>query len=103
MRAGHEALLIALSEQDFQLWRHHPITSAYLLYLGDQVEAFRTAAADLVEAGNLSNADLICGQIKTLRELQSLSLSDIHSFYRQEEGAGNDGGNANETGPGTSR
>ena len=91
MRPSHESLLIGLSEQEFQLWRHGPITAAYLLYLGDQVEAFRTAAADLLEAGNLApQADMIRGRILTLRELQTLSLDVIQNFYRHEDTAGND-------------
>jgi hypothetical protein len=85
MRPPHESLLLELSEESFNLWRHNPITSAYLQYLGDQVEAFRMAAADLLEAGNLDNTDVIRGRLLTLRELQNLSLGDIRNFYRQEE------------------
>lgn len=91
MRLPHESLLLSLTELDFQQWRHHPITAAYLLYLGDQVEAFRTAAADLLEAGNLDAPDVLRGRLLTLRELQNLSLDDIRGFYRQEGTAGNDG------------
>ena len=81
----HETLLLDLSEQEFMLWRHNPITSAYLKYLEDQVEAFRFAAADLLEAGSLPpQAEVIRGRILTLRELQNLSLGDIKNFYRKE-------------------
>lgn len=90
-RPGHEALLLGLSEQEFQLWRHNPITAAYLRYLGDQIEAFRTAAADLLEAGNLDRSDVIRGRLLTLRELQNLSLDDVQNFYRQEDKVGTDG------------
>jgi hypothetical protein len=92
MRPAHESLLLDLSEQEYQQFRHHPIMAAYLLYLGDQAEAFRTAAADLLEAGNLAlQADTIRGRILTLRELQTLSLGGIQNFYRQSDTAGNDG------------
>lgn len=85
-RPPHEALLLELSEQSFNLWRHNPITAAYLAYLGDQVEAFRTAAADLLELGTLSNqADVLRGRILTLRELHDLELGHIHNFYRKQE------------------
>lgn len=84
-RPGHETLLLGLSEQEFQLWRHNPITAAYLRYLGDQIEAFRTAAADLLEAGNLDRSDVIRGRLLTLRELENLSLGDIQNFYRRED------------------
>jgi hypothetical protein len=84
-RPPHETLLLELIEQEYHQWRHHPITSAYLKYLGDQVEAFRTAAMDLLEAGHLdAQSDVIRGRILTLRELQNLSLDDIRNFYRQE-------------------
>ena len=86
MRPPHETLLLGLSEQEFNLWRHNPLTSAYLSYLGDQIEAFRTAAADLLEQGNLEpQADVLRGRLLTLRELQTLTLPDIHNFYRNEE------------------
>jgi hypothetical protein len=85
MRPPHESLLLELSEESFHLWRHNPVTAAYLRYLGDQVEAFRTAAADLLEAGNLDRSDVIRGRLMTLRELQNLSLDDIRNFYRHED------------------
>jgi hypothetical protein len=92
MKHVHEQLLLELSDEAYHLWRHGPITAAYLLYLGDQVEAFRTAAADLLEAGTLDKqAEVVRGRILTLRELQNLALSDIQNFYRQEDTAGNDG------------
>jgi len=87
-RPRHEQLLLELSEEAYHLWRHGPITAAYLLYLGDQAEAFRTAAADLLEAGHLlPQADTIRGRLLTLRELQNLSLDAIQNFYRQEDTA----------------
>ena len=94
----HERLLLELSEESFNMWKHNPITYAYLRFLGDQVEAFRTASADLLEAGNLDGrgSDVLRGRLMTLRELQNLSLSDIQSFYRQE---GTDGTEANQGSP----
>jgi hypothetical protein len=101
MRPPHESLLLELSEEGFHIWRHGPITSAYLKYLGDQVEAFRTAAMDLLEAGTItSQAEVIRGRLLTLRELQNLSLSDIQNFYRQPDTAGNDGTKADQGHPG---
>ena len=86
MRPHHEQLLLEISDETYQIWRHNPITAAYLEYLKDQADAFRTAAADLLEAGNLApQADMIRGRILTLRELQTLSLGVIQNFYRQED------------------
>ena len=85
-RPPHETLLLELGEQEYAQWRHNPITAAYLKYLGDQADAFRTAAADLLEAGHLDKqSDVIRGRILTLRELQNLSLDAIKNFYRKEE------------------
>jgi hypothetical protein len=87
---------------EYMLWRHNPLTSAYLQYLGDQIEAFRTAAIDLLEAGHLApQSETLRGRLLTLRELQNLALSDIHNFYRQPDTAGNDGGDADKAGPRT--
>ena len=92
MRPPHESLLLGLSEQEYMLWRHGPITAAYLLYMGDQIEAFRTAAMDLLESGTLGpQGEVIRGRLLTLRELQNLSLDDIRNFYRQEGTEENDG------------
>ena len=83
-RAPHEQLLLGLSEEAYQLWRHNPVTGAYLHFLEDQLNAFRTAAADLLEAGKLEpGSDVLRGRMLTLRELHELKLSDIHGFYRQ--------------------
>ena len=96
-RPPHESLLLELSEESFQLWRHSPITAAYLQYLDDQANAFRKAAADLLEAGQLApQADMIRGRILTLRELHTLSLDVIQNFYRHEETEAENGSQADQ-------
>ena len=91
-KPAHEQLLCGMSDESYQLWRHNPVTAAYLLYIEDQANAFRTAAADLLEAGALApQADTIRGRILTLRELQTLSLDVIQNFYRQEDNEAGDG------------
>lgn len=86
LRPPHETLFLEMSAQEYHQWRHHPVTAAYLLYLKDLVESFRTSAADLLEAGRLNpQADELKGRLLTLRELHSLDLGDICNFYRQED------------------
>ncbi len=93
----HEELLLGLSDTAYQLWRHNPVTSAYLKYLEDQYQAFRIASADLLESGKLAEqADVLRGRLLTLRELSDLSLSDIHGFYRKEGNEEDDGAEANQ-------
>lgn len=99
MPSPHESLLLEMSEQEFNLWKNNPVTRAYLGFLLDEVEAFRTTAMDLLEAGQLNGrADELKGRILTLRELATLKLSDIHGFYRQEaEGEAENERDANPT------
>lgn len=87
-RPAHEQLLLEISEETWNLWRHNPITAAYLLFLEDQAQSFRTAAMDLLEAGTLvPQADMIRGRLANLRELQTLSLGAIQNFYRPDNQA----------------
>ena len=85
-RPAHETLFLEMTAQEFNQWRHHPVTAAYLQYLDDLVKSFRGSAADLLEAGRLNpQAEELKGRLLTLRELHSLSLTDICGFYRQED------------------
>lgn len=96
-RPAHEQLLMGLTEQDYNQWRHHPLTAAYLLYLADLRTSFRTSAADLLEAGRLApQADELRGRLLNLMELQELSLDAIQNFYRHEETEENDGSKADQ-------
>ena len=82
-----------LSEEAYQLWRHSPITAAYLEFLGDQALNFREGAADMWENGQLDvnspnpmiNANMLRGRVLTLRELHDLKLEDIKAFYSQAD------------------
>lgn len=99
-RPPHEELLLSLKDHDYQQWRHHPITSAYLRYLGDLRTSFRTSAADLLEAGRLApQADELRGRLLNLMELQELSLDAIQNFYRQEDTEEDDGREADQGTP----
>lgn len=93
MMETQKSLFLEIKDADFQMWRHNPITSAYLRFLDDQAANFRNAAADLFEAGQLDttrtdalNANVIRGRILALRELHALTLEELQGFYRQDEG-----------------
>lgn len=85
--------ITGVKEQEFQLWRHSPITASYLQYLEDMVEYYRSAAADILEAGQFKdgdahqdrNPDCLRGQIVMLRQLHGIELKTIHAFYGKEE------------------
>ena len=84
-------ILEEMNEETFQQWRHHPVTAAFLEFLGDQAMNFREVAMDLWEDGLLDpnspnpqiNANMVRGRVLTLRELQTVALEDIKTFYSQ--------------------
>lgn len=79
-------LLSTISEQEYQQWRHSPITAAYLKFLKAQEDNFRQAAMDLWENGRLGqDSDVLRGRVLTLAELAELSLETIQTFYQDEE------------------
>jgi len=68
-----------LEDQDFQRWRHHPVTQVFLAFLKDQAETDRQTLLALWEARNLDpdkSAELR-GRVLVLDELQELTLSSI--------------------------
>jgi len=93
MAQSKRAHTMAIGDTDYQQWRHHPITAAYLQFLDDQIEYMRTAAADLLENGLLTpgdrhqdrNPDVLRGQIVMLRQIHGLTLEQMQEFYRQDQ------------------
>ena len=90
---GKRETMLGIEDQEFQLWRHHPVTAGFLQYMADMIEMYRNAAADFVEARVLKpgdthvdhNPDALSGQLFMLRQLHSIELSTIHAFYGKEE------------------
>lgn len=72
-----------MREQDFQQWRHHPITQCFLLFLAHRSQALGRDALVHYIAGALEHAEKagLRGRIMELEELCSLKASDIHGFY----------------------
>lgn len=87
-RAPHEELLLSLKRVQFQEWKHHPITAAYLKFLGDLSQAFQAEAMELFLAGNLRppQSDVSVGNIRAIEDLRALQLEDIHKFYARDSG-----------------
>ena len=90
---GKRETMLGINEQEFMMWRHHPVTAGFLQYMNDMIELYRTAAADLVEARMLKehdphvdhNPDALSGQLFMLRQLFGIELATIHAFYGKEE------------------
>lgn len=74
---------VEMGEQDFQGWRHHPITQCFLLFLAHRSQALSRDAHDFYMAARLEDAEKqgLRGRIMELEELCGLKHSDIQSFY----------------------
>ena len=78
-----------VTETEFNMWRHSPMTAAYLQFMMDQVANWRELAADLIEAGAFSagargednNAEVLRGKILAFRELHAAEITTIQGFY----------------------
>lgn len=86
-------IFLELNEEAYQLWRHEPVTMAFLQFLADQIDTARDVAADLIEEGlfergkqeqNL-NPDVLRGKIIAWRDLHKLTLQAIHAAYSEAE------------------
>ncbi len=72
-----------VTEQDFNLWRHHPVTALVLRYLADYREALIVDHVAAWQAGNLDptrDAE-IRGRVISCAELAELKLDAIAQFY----------------------
>jgi hypothetical protein len=94
--------MLAISDTEYQQWRHQPVTAGYLQYLDDVLAFMREAAADLLESGLFiagdqhqdKNPDCLRGQMIMLRQLHGLRLDQIREFYRASD-AHNEAGEIN--------
>lgn len=83
----NDSLFLSLTKEEFQQWRHHPVTKAYLQFLTDQRTNWQAAAMELWEVGRLASVEgeALRGQVKAFRELENLELESIKSFYGETE------------------
>ena len=86
-------LVFEIDETQFQMWRHEPITAAFLQFLADQLQVWRELAGHCVEHGYFHahdsnedrNPDVVRGKIIAFRDLHQIDLEGIQRFYRQDE------------------
>ena len=80
-------ILDGLTDADFNVWKHHPVSKVYLKYLAD----YRTMLLrDLLarwESGALvlDTEKEIRGRTMTLAELGELQFASIQKFYQTSE------------------
>lgn len=84
--SGNKSIILELTDSQYQLWRHQPITAAFLQYLQDQAGAFRRDLLYRWENGHLTDNDSseIRGIVRILDELTNLPLRVIYEFYGKE-------------------
>ena len=75
-----------LTEEALQLWRRHPVTQCFLLFLAHRSQALKHDAAEYYVAGTIEIAEKggMRGRIMELEELLILKTGDIHRFYGKE-------------------
>ena len=81
--------LNGIREQDFQIWKHHPVTKVYQRFLLDyerqmaekQIAVLRTVTQtpDAFTLGTFN------GQINAVAMVTALEFSDLVAFYGTEE------------------
>lgn len=82
--------LDGLTEGDFQVWKHHPVSKIYLQYLGDYRAMLLKELLGRWEAGalTLETEKEIRGRVMTLADLVELQFASIQKFYQEEDNEG---------------
>jgi hypothetical protein len=75
--------LSGLSDQEYKLWLHNPITKVVWAFLSDKREDLQDQTLSLILSDSLDmdTARELRGRIWCLTELQDLPLAAIKSFY----------------------
>lgn len=79
--------LFDLTETDYNMWRHHPVTMAYLDFLRDYREMLLKDTMSLWEGGTLKLADEQerRGRVLACSEMAELPFEAIRQFYEGEK------------------
>lgn len=81
-----EPRLQGITEPDYQVWRHHPVTKLVLQYMADFREALRRDALARWESGALTLTDEheLRARSNVLAELGELQFPSIANFYGED-------------------
>lgn len=81
--------LNGIQEQDFQLWKHHPVTKLYVRYLIDlerQLAEKQIGEMRLVtQSPDPFRMGMFQGRINVVGELATIEFSNLVDFYSTEE------------------
>lgn len=83
----HAPVKLAISETDYNTWKHHPVTQVLHRYLLDYAGELRRGLVERWEAGTLilSDEKEFRGRVLTCSELAELSFESIRVFYEGEK------------------
>ena len=77
-----------ISREEFQEWKHHPVSKIVLQYIRDFKERAKLESLESWLNGDKSFADLSDGvraQINILDEVENLQFEAIEEFYQEKE------------------
>lgn len=77
-----------IPKEQYQEWRHHPVSKVVLQFLRDKQEYLKAAALDHWVNGSQSFAsinEVVRGQIVELGEIADLQFEAIEAFYQEKE------------------
>lgn len=86
-----------MTREEYNEWRHHPVSKVFLKFLRDKKEFLTQAMMDQWLDGNEvfdRTGQTVRGQIIELGEIADMPFEQISEFYKQEE----DGTEVNQTG-----
>lgn len=83
------AEIAGISDSDFNVWKHHPVSRVYLRYLADYRAMLLRELIGQWEAGVLilDTEKEIRGRVMTLADLVELRFESIQKFYEEENEA----------------
>jgi hypothetical protein len=82
-----------VNKEQFNLWKHDPVTKLFLQFLQDKRKYLIDFAAEQWIAGSDTFSQMnqtVRGQVVELGEIAELEFGTIEAFYKPEE-EGNDG------------
>lgn len=82
--------MLNLSNEQYQLWRHHPVSEAFLGYLAEQAQAYKGELVNRWISKTLKDKEMdeFRGIVMTLEELSNLPLEVIKQFYSYQQMTG---------------
>ena len=76
-----------ITDADFNVWKHHPVSKVYLKYLEDYASLLGREFLDRWIAGAITadSEKELRGRILTLADLVELKFESIEKFYQKPE------------------